>query len=69
MPKVKLTERPNLVLQLQYCIIVCIPLFDMDQTSEAEKQYQKQIYEEITQSLISAGYFRARLRSLVYNLA
>lgn len=35
---------------------------EMDQTSESEKQYQGQIYEDIKQRLINAGYFRARIR-------
>eukprot|EP01035_Chromulina_nebulosa_P038041 gene38041-51374_t len=36
----------------------------MDQTSESEKQYQGQIYEDIKQRLINAGYFRARISNL-----
>lgn len=36
----------------------------MDQTSETEKQYQKQKYEEIIEILLSAGYFRARINTL-----
>ena len=37
----------------------------MDQTSESEKQYQGQIYEDIKQRLINAGYFRARIRFII----
>lgn len=36
----------------------------MDQTSETEKIYQRQKYEEIIDLLLSAGYFRARINTL-----
>ena len=36
----------------------------MDQTSETEKVYQRQKYEEIIELLLSAGYFRARINTL-----
>jgi len=36
----------------------------MDQTSETEKVYQLQKYEEIIEILLSAGYFRARITDL-----
>lgn len=36
----------------------------MDQTSETEKVYQKQKYEEIIEILLGAGYFRARINTL-----
>jgi hypothetical protein len=36
----------------------------MDQTSETEKVYQRQKYEEIIDLLLSAGYFRARINTL-----
>lgn len=36
----------------------------MDQTSETEKVYQRQKYEEIIDLLLSAGYFRARINNL-----
>ena len=35
-----------------------------DQTSEAELQQKKKVYEEIVQILLSAGYFRVRIASL-----
>lgn len=35
-----------------------------DQTSEAELQYKKKVYEEVIQILLSAGYFRVRIASL-----
>ena len=36
----------------------------MDQTSETEKVYQRQKYEEIIEILLTAGYFRARITDL-----
>lgn len=36
----------------------------MDQTSETEKIYQKQKYNEIIDILLSTGYFRARINTL-----
>lgn len=36
----------------------------MDQTSETEKVYQKQKYDEIIEILLTAGYFRARINNL-----
>ena len=36
----------------------------MDQTSETEKVYQRQKYDEIIEILLSAGYFRARINTL-----
>lgn len=36
----------------------------MDQTSETEKVYQLQKYEEIIEILLTAGYFRARITDL-----
>eukprot|EP01031_Cornospumella_fuschlensis_P048417 gene48417-59293_t len=36
----------------------------MDQTSETEKVYQKNKYNEIIEILLSAGYFRARINTL-----
>lgn len=36
----------------------------MDQTSETEKAYQREKYEEIVDILLSAGYFRARINTL-----
>ena len=36
----------------------------MDQTSETEKVYQRQKYDEIIEILLSAGYFRARITDL-----
>lgn len=43
---------------IQYC------LWTMDQTSETEKVYQRQKYDEIIEILLSAGYFRARINTL-----
>ena len=39
-------------------------VFAMDQTSETEKVYQLQKYEEIIEILLTAGYFRARITDL-----
>jgi hypothetical protein len=36
----------------------------MDQTSQAEKVFQKQKFDEIIEILLSAGYFRARINTL-----
>lgn len=36
----------------------------MDQTSQSEKAYQKQVYEEILNTLYKAGYYRVQINTL-----